>query len=237
MTLEIDPREASGKIYAGQPEEKIFHGDQYSPSTLSLRERWQSNAQTDDEDISRLKVRTFRLIVALVVALGAIIASAVTGGVLASRHHNTIVSLRSQLAQAMSTTADSVRAANNSRPSSALDDTNLPATVHPVTNCSRLPSPFASDQEGTQFTLYCGTDSPGNALLGIYVYTFQDCINACADYNRDEDGGRSQECDSASYSPLHEWEYKNQNCWLRYHDGQIHFIKDDTTDIAVSLKS
>lgn len=288
--MEVDPRDADGKQYYGHQEEKIVKECFSDPTALSPWERWRPRSETNDKDKSRLKVQIRQLFIALVVALAAIIASATTGGVVASRYQNTIVNLQSQLLQASSslstspgedcptnnatidtstitttttafdrnftippctttavttenttvtlTATDIISATPDTSPSPTPDDDTLPATVHPVTNCSSLSSPYFSDPEGTKFTLYCGADCQSQSVFGIWVYTFQECINTCAEYNRDRDGSRDYDCGSATYSPLHEWRYQKQNCWLKnYTSGMVRTVSDDRTDCAVLWKS
>ena len=69
--------------------------------------------------------------------------------------------------------------------STASVSSNNVTSFHPTTSCTRLSSPYTASPSGVnaQFNLDCKTDYPNSNLVGIFVYTFEDCIEACASYN------------------------------------------------------
>ena len=112
-------------------------------------------------------------------------------------------------------------------PGSFTDSPSIPSnsvailniTCPPSTDCSTLSSPYTAFTNA-QFNIQCKTDyySPNNLLLAIYVFQFEDCINACASYNEGINHANST-CYSASYSigVTRVTEFGNQNggnCWL-----------------------
>ncbi|KAL2036386.1 hypothetical protein N7G274_010899 [Stereocaulon virgatum] len=56
------------------------------------------------------------------------------------------------------------------------------ATTHiPTSNCTDLTTPYSSIL-GYRYNLHCNTSQPNADLVSIFVYTFKDCIHACASY-------------------------------------------------------
>lgn len=76
----------------------------------------------------------------------------------------------------------------------------LNTTCPPSTDCSALSSPYTAITNAL-FNIQCQTnyDMPRTGLLTIYVYQFEDCINACATYNNGINKANST-CYSVSYS-------------------------------------
>ena len=100
----------------------------------------------------------------------------------------------------------------------------LNTTCPPSTNCSALASPYTAFTN-VQFNIQCETDyySPVSLLLAVYVFQFEDCINACATYNEAINHANST-CYSASYSigVTRATQFGGQhggNCWLTGTDG------------------
>ena len=113
--------------------------------------------------------------------------------------------------------------AGPSTPSNAVAILNT--TCPPSTNCSALSSPYTAFTDA-QFNIQCKTDysSPSSNLLAIYVFLFEDCINACASYNQGINHANST-CYSASYSigVTRATQFGGEdggNCWLtgKYRD-------------------
>ena len=62
--------------------------------------------------------------------------------------------------------------------------------------------------------------------MGVYVYTFTDCVNACARYI----GNHSSTCYAVSFNfALTE---EQGNCWLKGYQ-QIPFHRNETIDSAI----
>ena len=55
------------------------------------------------------------------------------------------------------------------------------------------------------FDLHCHTDYPGSDMLGVYVFRFTDCIEACASWNSRRDGS-SPQCLAVAYD-TGSWSY------------------------------
>ena len=95
----------------------------------------------------------------------------------------------------------------------------LNSTCAPSTDCSSLSSPYTAINNAL-FNIQCQTDYilPHTGLLSIYVYQFEDCINACATYNNGINKANST-CYSASYhigvSRADQSDKGGGNCWLR----------------------
>lgn len=111
--------------------------------------------------------------------------------------------------------------------------------IKPTSECKSLISPFTSAR-GSTYTLECGIDLLETVdfgeqvldLMGVYVYTFTDCVNACATYNDKRMTGNhgNSTCYSVSYNfalTAHEG-----NCWLKGHQ-QIPFHINETVDSAI----
>ena len=130
----------------------------------------------------------------------------------------------------------------NSPPSSitsTVTSTTTPSIhdIKPTSECKSLISPFTS-VAGSTYTLECGIDLleavyfDANDLVGVYVYTLTDCINACAFYNNKGMTGNhgNSTCYAVSFNfalPEHEG-----NCWLKGHQ-KIPFQSNETVDSAI----
>lgn len=80
-----------------------------------------------------------------------------------------------------------------------------------------MTSPFGAAKDDVAFELYCGYDLPtgdGNDLLGVWVYRFADCINACESFNNPARDHTNATCSGVSYhsDDLNEG---MGNCWLK----------------------
>lgn len=68
-----------------------------------------------------------------------------------------------------------------STPSNTVNCTHVPAH-----DCESLPQPpnaYVSSLTKHLFAISCATDFPGGDMIGVFVYNFGDCIEACASYN------------------------------------------------------
>ena len=127
------------------------------------------------------------------------------------------------MTQTLSTTATYATAIAGSFTNSPSNPSNsvaiLNSTCTPSTDCSALSSPYTAITNAL-FNVQCQTDYnlPHSGLLSVYVYQFEDCINACATYNRGINKANSS-CYSASYeigiSRANESDKSGVNCWLR----------------------
>lgn len=80
-----------------------------------------------------------------------------------------------------------------------------------------MTSPFGAAKDDVAFELYCGYDLPtgdGNDLLGVWVYRFADCINACESFNNPARDHTNATCYGVSYH-LDDLNEGMGNCWLK----------------------
>ncbi|KAI4096817.1 MAG: hypothetical protein LQ339_006901 [Xanthoria mediterranea] len=81
--------------------------------------------------------------------------------------------------------------------------TSLPANlsdIKPTSNCSEIgdEKTYVSAFQKMPFTVHCKTDYPGFDILGVWMFTFADCMEACASWNAFR---HSPRCYSVSYEP------------------------------------
>ena len=81
--------------------------------------------------------------------------------------------------------------------------TSLPANlsdIKPASNCSEIgdKKTYVSAFQKMPFTVHCETDYPGFDSLGVWMFTFADCMEACASWNAFR---HSPRCYSVSYDP------------------------------------
>ena len=109
--------------------------------------------------------------------------------------------------------------------------------IKPTSECKSLPSVFASGKDST-FDLKCGIDLDSMStntkpdLVGVYVYTFTDCVNACAIFNdRISTGGHSNwTCYAVSFNFA--LAADEGNCWLKGYQN-LPFHRNETVDTAI----
>ena len=129
---------------------------------------------------------------------------------------------------------------NSSCPASPRSsNTTSPSThdIKPTSECKSLISPFTS-ATGSIYTLECGIDLKEalyfdfRDLMGVYVYTFKDCINACAIYNNK--GATGNHGNSTCYAVSFNFVLPEDegNCWLKGHQN-IPFQSNETVDSAI----
>ena len=101
----------------------------------------------------------------------------------------------------------------------------LNTTCPPSTDCSALSSPYTAFTNA-QFDIQCKTEypTPSKLLLAVYVFQFEDCINACASYNEGINHANST-CYCASYDATllraiqTDGQHSGGNCWLKGEAG------------------
>ena len=112
--------------------------------------------------------------------------------------------------------------------------------IKPTSECKNLSSPFTSAR-GFTYNLECGIDLievtvyGGHDLMGVYVYTFTDCVNACAFFNDDTytSGHGNGTCYAVSFNFA--LSQNEGNCWLKGHPN-IPLHSNETVDSAVLLE-
>ncbi|KAI4220782.1 MAG: hypothetical protein LQ349_008002 [Xanthoria aureola] len=72
--------------------------------------------------------------------------------------------------------------------------------IKPASNCSEIGDnkTYISAFQKMPFTVHCETDYPGFDILGVWMFTFADCMEACASWNAFQ---HSPRCYSVSYDP------------------------------------
>ncbi|KAK3170721.1 hypothetical protein OEA41_002803 [Lepraria neglecta] len=121
----------------------------------------------------------------------------------------------------------------NSVPSNSTSTTN--STCVAATDCSALSSLYTAFND-VQFDLLCKTDYPSYDLMAVYVFQFEDCINACVSYNKGT-GHPNSTCLSVSYDtaiPRGDTNVQNGNCFLKSITG-IPATAKDTSSSATLL--
>ena len=105
--------------------------------------------------------------------------------------------------------------------------------IKPTSECKTLSSPLTSPQNSV-FSLECGIDliESGNDLTGAYVYTFTDCVNACAIYNSQSHAENRGNATCYAVSFNFALGADEGNCWLKGHE-KIPFRSNETVDSAI----
>ena len=94
---------------------------------------------------------------------------------------------------------------------------------------------YTSARTGAIFNVHCDTDYPNSDMLGVYVFTFADCMEACSSWNSHNTAQDSQQCHAVAYDtgPRAYPEYSGAgNCWLK-NSGNITAIGKQGADAAV----
>lgn len=141
-----------------------------------------------------------------------------------------------------------VEASNTTNPSSNRSPTSSPTStstsspsitsLQPTTNCSAMGtgSTYVSAWTKTPFTVHCNTDYPGSDILGIWMFTFADCIEACASWNYHQD---SPQCYAVSYDYSNEGEFTEQggmgNCFLKGSGNVVANVKNVTSSAQANF--
>lgn len=101
----------------------------------------------------------------------------------------------------------------------------------PTSSCSTFNSSYTSAVNSATFTLWCGTWYRGNDLLGVYVYTFEACMDACASFNSYDYMHNATRCYSVTYDAVKK-NTGNGNCWLKARPNLTATMRN-VTDSAV----
>ena len=98
-------------------------------------------------------------------------------------------------------------------------------SFQPIDECSGLGNiksfPQGTEDRPVKFKINCGTDYPSAySLLQVYVYTFKDCVNACASYNYNAPLHKNSTCAGVTYGTA-----RSRNI-----GGNCFFMNDLTSD-------
>ena len=112
-----------------------------------------------------------------------------------------------------------------------LNSTKGASLLVPTSSCSSLSAPYTSSINSARFAPHCRTWYRGNNLLGVYVYTFEACMDVCASYNSYDYMHNSSRCYSVTYDAV-KTNTGDGNCWLKARPNIIASARD-VTDSAV----
>lgn len=117
--------------------------------------------------------------------------------------------------------------------SSAISATSQ-SNFKPTTNCSDMNGKYTTAQTRNIFDIHCSTDYTGFDMLGSYVYTFTDCMEACASWNSYRTQS-SPQCYAVSYH-TGPGSYPHSsglgNCFFK-DSGSMPALASDMADAAV----
>ena len=107
----------------------------------------------------------------------------------------------------------------------------------PTSDCDKIDKPYVSTIGiHTEFDVFCESDLGGTDWMGVYVYSFEDCIQACASFNfHQTNNGTANTCFGVAFAWDH---YKSApgftgNCFLKDESGMTPTHKAHTS--AASL--
>ena len=105
-----------------------------------------------------------------------------------------------------------------SRPSATSDasSTCSAPSQTPSSDCNKLAKTYSALSNGNQtFNIECETEHYSDDLVGIYVYTFEACIEACAQYNAHIDTHPNSTCFAVTFNLGQTFDGSAGNCWLK----------------------
>ncbi|KAL8790921.1 MAG: hypothetical protein Q9213_000346 [Squamulea squamosa] len=146
------------------------------------------------------------LSVALAIMTILAIVAAAVGGSTAVKRQNDISHLREQLRNNTEAyrkyITDSANSSNTNTSNANPVPNHQPAKlsdVKPTDNCTAIGDKeiYVAAFTKMRFTVHCETDYPGSDMLGIWVFTFADCMEACASWN---DHKNTPSCHAVTYN-------------------------------------
>ncbi|KAM3415544.1 hypothetical protein BST61_g9065 [Cercospora zeina] len=169
-----------------------------------------------------MKIRTFLVVatVMVLVVVGAAVGGAVGGQQLREQHATQLNAnlTNPALSAAATTTTDSGSTAAATSTFAAPVPTFQPLDDCPASSNTVYTSEFAQGQSnsataGLVFVKNCDLQSPlsakqGKQIAQAYVYTFSDCVEICAGYNKLNNAAN---CTAAVYEPSAQ---RPANCWV-----------------------
>ncbi|KAL8720403.1 MAG: hypothetical protein Q9225_002723 [Loekoesia sp. 1 TL-2023] len=243
MSLEVDHRDNLPILQ--QPHKEVYsekssqshvypaiNNQSPGPATMQQRAFWKS------------PVLLLSIALAIVTILAAIAAG--VGGSIAVQRKNEIDNLRSSLDKATQSlgyengTSGSNTGSAGSNNLSTCTNTSSSDTasvssitdLQPTTNCTAIGdgNRYVSAWTKATFTVHCATDYPGSDVLGIWTFTFADCIEACASWNKHQN---SPQCYAVTYDIGDRFteERGEGNCFLK-ESGSITAEEKNVTSSA-----
>ncbi|KAL8968690.1 MAG: hypothetical protein Q9183_002343 [Haloplaca sp. 2 TL-2023] len=116
--------------------------------------------------------------------------------------------------------------------SSSSNASMLESNAKPTSNCTALGGTCVSAWTENRFDVQCGLDYTGSDMLGVWVITFAECMEACASWNYHADNPR---CYSVSYDISNQGDFVQNsglgNCFFKS-KTEISGIAKESTDSA-----
>ena len=125
------------------------------------------------------------------------------------------------------TALSSLSAAPPPSTSSALPSVSAVPTTNPrldqgaTSSCQNLTSPYTSRHHGIIYDIVCDVNYDLSDLLGIYVNSFEACIDACSSFRANTAHSNSS-CGAITYTPDVDSAKYDGNCYLK--DQQAKFV-------------
>ena len=83
-----------------------------------------------------------------------------------------------------------------------------------------MASPYTSNHYGIAYDIVCDVNYDLSDLLGVYVNSFEACIEACSSY-RAHTVGSNFTCGASSYTPDLDPVHYDGNCYLKYGEAKL----------------
>ena len=129
-------------------------------------------------------------------------------------------------------TVSSAASASSTTTADTSDPSAILKTITPISDCPSWGGSYKTLMDPLiTFTISCTTDFLGDDMLGVYVYTMEACMEACASYNSHEDT-HSTSCGAVSYDTT--MEQNMGNCFLK-ENGQNITERTKKTTISARL--
>ena len=115
---------------------------------------------------------------------------------------------------------------------SIVPESNNSCACTPASDCASLDPTWTSLINNIQFDILCDTHYTGGDIAYFMAYQFEDCINACAQYNTLITAHPGSNCSAVSYGAS---VAEPENCALK--DATAHESSEAGIDSAVLLQS
>ena len=104
--------------------------------------------------------------------------------------------------------------------------TNATASILPTSDCDKMGNIYVSTiGMHTEFNVFCESGLGGNLFLAVFVYFFEDCIEACASYNYYQTNNGTETSSSTCFGVTFALDYHRDaqtaggNCFLKGTSG------------------
>lgn len=129
--------------------------------------------------------------------------------------------------------------ADNSTNATSSDTTCTPSksTLVPTSNCTAMGGTYITAWTHSIFETECETDYRGSDVLGIWAFTFADCMEACASWNGH---GITPRCYTVSYDIRNSGNFTENsgvgNCFFKASDNVQPRGQDTTSSGTMKFK-